>query len=116
MSSGAAQCCHPIGGQHGITRGEMSAGLGPGYALIQVLGVLAAGKAVMEARTAQGATAWAVALVAFPLLALPLFLVFGQSRFADYVAARRAALAAFRSAQQGMQAALQRRHLLTATP
>ena len=70
-------------------RGEMSAWLGVAYALIQVLGLLAAGKAVMEARTAQGATAWAVALVAFPLLALPLFLVFGQHRFHDYVAARR---------------------------
>ena len=63
--------------------------LGAAYALLQALGVLAAGRAVMEARTAQGAAAWAVALVAFPLLALPLFLVFGQSRFADYVAARR---------------------------
>ncbi len=90
--------------------------LGASYALLQAFGLLAAGRAVMEARTAQGAAAWAVALVAFPLLALPLFLVFGQSRFADYVAARRAALAAFRSAQQDMQAALRRRRLLTATP
>ena len=57
--------------------------LGLLYALVQVLGLLAACKAVMEARTAQGATAWAVALVAFPLAALPLFLVFGQSRLRD---------------------------------
>jgi len=49
------------------------------------------------------------------VLALPLFLVFGQNRFADYVAARRAALAEFRPAQQRMQAALARRGLLTAT-
>jgi cardiolipin synthase A/B len=93
----------------------MSAGLGFAYALIQVLGVLAAGKAVMEARTAQGATAWAVALVAFPLLALPLFLVFGQHRFHDYVAARRKHLAAFRAAQQRMRAVLRRRGLLVAS-
>ena len=96
-------------------RGEMSAGLGLAYALIQVLGLLAAGKAVMEARTAQGATAWAVALVAFPLLALPLFLVFGQHRFHDYVAARRTHLAAFRAAQQRMRAVLRRRGLLVAS-
>lgn len=89
--------------------------LGAAYALLQALGVLAAGRAVMEARTAQGATAWAVALVAFPLLALPLFLVFGQSRFADYVAARRAALAEFRAMRQRMEASLRRRRLLTAT-
>ena len=44
--------------------------LGLLYALLQALGLLAAGKAVVEARTAQGATAWAVALVAFPLLAV----------------------------------------------
>jgi hypothetical protein len=90
--------------------------LGLAYATIQVLGLLAAGKAVMEARTAQGATAWALALVAFPLLALPLFLVFGQSRFRDYVTARRAYLAVSRPAQQRAQAALRRHDLLTGTP
>ncbi|MBK6004793.1 cardiolipin synthase [Ramlibacter ginsenosidimutans] len=95
--------------------GPEAAILGAAYALLQAFGVLAAGRAVMEARTAQGAAAWAVALVAFPLLALPLFLVFGQSRFADYLAARRAALAEFRAMQQRMQAALRRRRLLTAT-
>ncbi len=63
-------------------------------ALVQLLGLLAAIKAVMEARTAQGAAAWAVALVAFPLVSLPLFLVFGQSRVRDYVQARRRLLAA----------------------
>ena len=89
--------------------------LGAAYVLLQALGVLAAGRAVMEARTAQGAAAWAVALVAFPLLALPLFLVFGQSRFADYVAARREALVGLRSMQQHMQATLRRRRLLTDT-
>jgi cardiolipin synthase len=89
--------------------------LGAAYALLQALGVLAAGRAVMEARTAQGAAAWTVALVAFPLLALPLFLVFGQSRFADYVAARREALAELRSMRQRMKATLRRRRLLTDT-
>lgn len=89
--------------------------LGAAYVLLQAFGVLAAGLAVMEARTAQGAAAWAVALVAFPLLALPLFVVFGQSRFADYVVARREALAELRAMQQHMQATLGRRRLLTAT-
>ena len=39
--------------------------VGAAYALLQALGVLAAGRAVMQARTAQGAAAWAVALIAF---------------------------------------------------
>jgi cardiolipin synthase A/B len=54
----------------------------------QLLGIITACRAVMEARTAQGATAWAVALVSFPYIALPLFWIFGQSKFHDYVAAR----------------------------
>jgi cardiolipin synthase len=62
-------------------------------ALVQLLGAVTAVRAVMEARTAQGATAWAVALIAFPWLALPLFWVFGQSKFRDYVLARKADLA-----------------------
>ncbi len=45
--------------------------------------------AVMKNRTAQGAIAWAVSLIAFPLLALPLYLIFGRSKFHGYVAARR---------------------------
>ena len=90
--------------------------LGLLYALLQALGLLAAGTAVMEARTAQGATAWVVALVAFPLLALPLFLVFGQNRFRDYVTARRADLAESRPVHERTQAALARSDLLTGTP
>jgi cardiolipin synthase len=45
--------------------------------------------AVMQNRTAQGAIAWAVSLVTFPFVALPLYLVFGRSKFRGYVAARR---------------------------
>ena len=80
-------------------------------ALVQLLGLLAAVKAVMEARTAQGAVAWAVALVGFPLVSLPLFLVFGQSRVRDYVQARRRLLAASPPRTARAQAALARRDL-----
>jgi len=58
------------------------------YTLIEVLGVLSAARAIMEVRTAQGAAAWAVFLVSFPLLALPLYWVFGRNRFAGYTHAR----------------------------
>ncbi len=50
-----------------------------------VLGALSALDAVMTARTPQGSVAWAVALVAFPLVALPLYWAFGRSRYTEYV-------------------------------
>jgi cardiolipin synthase len=49
--------------------------------------------AVKRSRTPQGATAWCVALISFPLIALPLFLVFGRSKFYGYVESHRAAAA-----------------------
>lgn len=50
-----------------------------------VLGALSAVDAVMHARTPQGATAWAVALVSFPFVALAAYWAFGRSRFEGYV-------------------------------
>jgi cardiolipin synthase len=61
-------------------------------ALIQVLGILSAARAVMDARTSQGAIAWAVALIAFPYVSLPLFWIFGKRKFEGYVLERRSAL------------------------
>src|SRR5207245_2130272 len=58
-------------------------------ALIQILGILSAIRAVMDARTPQGAIAWAIALIAFPYAALPLFWIFGKRKFEGYVIARR---------------------------
>ncbi|MEP0546513.1 MAG: cardiolipin synthase [Rhodothermales bacterium] len=60
-----------------------------GVPALQVLGVLSALDAVMRARTPQGSTAWAVALIAMPLLALPAYWIFGRARFEDYVEALR---------------------------
>lgn len=40
-------------------------------------------------RTAQGAIAWIVGLVAMPYLVAPLFVLFGRNRFSGYVRARR---------------------------
>lgn len=65
--------------------------LGYLYALLQGLGMLAAGHAVMKVRTAQGALAWAIALVFMPLLTLLPYLVFGRNRFDSYVRSRREA-------------------------
>lgn len=40
-------------------------------------------------RTTQGAIAWIISLVGLPYVAVPLFLVFGRSRFGGYMKARR---------------------------
>lgn len=60
-------------------------------AMVEVAGWLAAIHAILSVRTAQGAVAWAVSLVTFPFVSLPLYLVFGgRTKFEGYVRARRA--------------------------
>jgi len=49
-----------------------------GDAVLILLGVLVARAAISTARTPQGAAAWVVFLVSFPLLALPAFALFGS--------------------------------------
>ena len=62
-------------------------GRAPAIALPIVYGlaILSALDAVMNARTSQGSAAWAVSLVAFPLIAFPLYWLFGRTRFHEYV-------------------------------
>ena len=55
--------------------------LATAYLTTQVLGFLSAIHALFTVRTAQGATAWIVGLVAFPLVAVPAYFVFGCRRF-----------------------------------
>jgi cardiolipin synthase A/B len=54
-----------------------------------VLGVVAAGHAILHTRTSQGAVAWAVSLVAMPYLTLIPYLFLGRRRFEGYVDKRR---------------------------
>jgi cardiolipin synthase len=57
--------------------------------VLHLLGILAALHAVMSVRTAQGTIAWVLSLVLLPELTLLPYLIFGRSRFAGYIAARR---------------------------
>ncbi len=52
--------------------------------VMHVLGALCSVNAVMSTRTPQGAIAWGVSLNTFPYLAVPAYLVFGQSKFDGY--------------------------------
>ena len=56
----------------------------------EIAGCLTAVKAIMDTRTAQGAIAWAVSLIALPYVAVPAYWVFGRAKFGGYVTKRRA--------------------------
>ena len=56
--------------------------------LVELLGIIMAVHAVMRTRTSQGAIAWAISLVTFPWVTLPLYAVFGRNRFNGYVRLR----------------------------
>lgn len=70
----------------------------------EVAGVLCALHAVMGDRSSQGAVAWSMALVAMPFVAVPLYLVFGRSRFHGYVEALREVQGQARGRYQGWRA------------
>ena len=55
------------------------------FPIIHIVGAMHALDAVMRVRTSQGAIAWGVSLVTFPYLSIPLYWVFGRTRFTEYV-------------------------------
>jgi len=56
--------------------------------MVELLGIIAAIHAVMNARTSQGAIAWGISLVTFPWIALVLYAIFGRNKFKGYVLLR----------------------------
>jgi cardiolipin synthase len=76
------------------------------YAVAEVLAVASAIHAIFTTRTTQGTIAWAVGLIAFPWLGLPLYWMFGCRRFRAYSEAMKRAMveheAAFGEARRGM--------------
>ncbi|UCE90416.1 MAG: cardiolipin synthase [Pseudomonadota bacterium] len=59
------------------------------FVALEAAGIAASVHAVMNVRTSQGAVAWAISLITFPFLAVPLYVVFGSRKFYGYVDARR---------------------------
>lgn len=53
------------------------------------LGVISAFDAIWRTRTPQGATAWTLALVFLPFVAVPAYWIFGRTKFDDYIVTRR---------------------------
>tara|TARA_R110002110_G_scaffold91264_2_gene237536 strand:+ start:157149 stop:158594 length:1446 start_codon:yes stop_codon:yes gene_type:complete len=56
--------------------------------LLYVIAIVSALEAILKTRTAQGAVAWAISLLTFPLLSVPLYLVFGRNKFDGYLEQR----------------------------
>ena len=63
--------------------------LAAGYFIIEIIGLLLALDAVMRSRSSQGAIAWLFSLLAMPVIAIPLYLIFGRTRFHGYAEAIR---------------------------
>ncbi len=58
------------------------------FPFVEGVGVIAAIHAVMKTKSPQAAIAWAISLVTFPWLAIPVYVVFGRSKFHGYVLLR----------------------------
>ena len=63
--------------------------LAAGYFVIELIGLLLAADAVMRSRSSQGAIAWLFSLAAMPIIAIPLYLIFGRTKFQGYAEAIR---------------------------
>jgi cardiolipin synthase len=59
--------------------------------IAEVIGLMLAVHAVMQPRSSQGAIAWFIALITMPLITVPLYAVFGRTRFFGYTEALRKA-------------------------
>ncbi len=56
---------------------------------LEISGIITAVHAVMHVRTSRGAVAWAISLITFPFISLPLYWVFGRRKFSGYIEAHR---------------------------
>lgn len=76
------------------------------YSAFQILGVLSALNAVTTVRTSQGAIAWAALLVTMPVIAVPLYWVFGRNKFRGMAEAFEDRIDEFRARREHVRAAL----------
>ncbi len=61
------------------------------FLIVEGIGIAFGIDAVLRRRSSQGAIAWFIGLVALPIAVIPLYLVFGRTRFHGYVEALRGA-------------------------
>ena len=56
--------------------------------LFYIMAIVSAVEAILTTRTSQGAVAWTISLLTFPLITVPLYLVFGRNKFDGYLEKR----------------------------
>lgn len=62
--------------------------VGIGLLLMYLAAIASALEAILKARTSQGAIAWTISLLTFPIVALPTYFIFGRNRFDGYLEKR----------------------------
>ena len=67
--------------------------IGAVLVVAELLGILLALQVVMQPRSSQGTIAWFIALIALPVITVPLYALFGRTRFLGYTEALREAAA-----------------------
>jgi cardiolipin synthase len=80
--------------------------------MLELMGILAAMHAVMNARTSQGAIAWAIALVTLPFMTLVPYAIFGRNKFHGYVSLRNRQDARLLHLSNRFQAEARDKHLM----
>ncbi|MCU7938011.1 MAG: hypothetical protein KZQ64_14780 [gamma proteobacterium symbiont of Bathyaustriella thionipta] len=74
------------------------------YLFLEIAGVYSAFHAILNTRTSQAAIAWAISLIIIPPLILPLYWLFGNSRFNGYMESfRQARLEDIETARKALQ-------------
>lgn len=74
------------------------------YVLLEIAGIYSAVHAILNTRTSQAAIAWAISLSIIPLFILPLYWIFGNSRFHGYMESfRQARLEDIQTAHKAFQ-------------
>jgi cardiolipin synthase len=87
--------------------------IGAVLVVAEVIGVLLALHVVMQPRSSQGTIAWFIALIAVPVITVPLYAFFGRTRFLGYTEALREAAA---SVGERVQQWLEQMNAMAATP
>ncbi len=87
--------------------------IGTVLVVAEILGIWLALHVVMQPRSSQGTIAWFIALIALPVITVPLYAVFGRTRFLGYTEALREAAA---SVEERAQKWLEQMNAMGAKP
>lgn len=76
------------------------------YTGLELLAVIAAVNAIQNAKTSQGAIAWALSLVFLPFISLPIYWFFGRSKFIGHINFRKQSFSEIKSSLDSFKASI----------